>query len=112
MMDEKMREQQETLCKKYNSPCFFCSGDEVIGVAINSLMKQPIYGVRHTRENGSCGWYLWGGDYLDDESFFQPIHFLHIDDIVPSFILKYLALAPGFKFISDENDYEDVWYEG
>ena len=95
-MDEKMREQQETLCKKYNSPCFFCSGDEVIGVAINSLMKQPIYGVRHTRENGSCGWY----------------HFSHIDDIVPSFILKYLALAPGFKFISDENDYEDVWYEG
>ncbi|WP_444851947.1 immunity protein Imm33 domain-containing protein [Yersinia pseudotuberculosis] len=27
-------------------------------------------------------------------------------------MLKYLALAPGFKFISDENDYEDVWYEG
>lgn len=28
------------------------------------------------------------------------------------YIMKYLALAPGFKFIADNNGYEDIWYEG
>ncbi|WP_455685330.1 immunity protein Imm33 domain-containing protein [Variovorax paradoxus] len=38
------------------------------------------------------------------------MHVEHISEILP-IAQKYLALAPGFKFIIDENGYEDVWYE-
>lgn len=79
---------------------------------IQSFIFNPIvYDVRHERENGTCGWYIWGGNYSDHDDFFQPVHFFHIADIVPDYILKYLALTQVFKFITDENSYEDVWFE-
>ncbi|POP40664.1 hypothetical protein CHU32_26155 [Superficieibacter electus] len=108
---EVLIKEQKNICRKYNSPNFFCSGVEVIGVAINSMKNQPIYGVRVIRENNSCGWYLWGGDYSSSDDFFQTVHFSHINDVIPDYVIKYLALAPGFKFITDLNGYEDVWYE-
>lgn len=108
----ELKQLQKKICEKYNSPCFFCSENEFVGVAIESIKNQPLYGVRHRRENDTCGWYLWGGEYSDDDEFFQPVHFSHIHEIIPNYALKYLALAPGFKFITDNNGYEDVWYEG
>lgn len=110
--ENELNQLQKQLCEKYNSPCFFCSESEIIGVAIESIKSQPIYGVRQRRENNTCGWYLWGGDYSEDENFFQPVHFSHVYEIVPEYVFKYLALAPGFKFITDSVGYEDVWYEG
>ncbi|MEB4675230.1 hypothetical protein MXL54_10660 [Enterobacteriaceae bacterium G50] len=104
--------EQENICFGYNSPCFYCSDVELVGVAIDSLKNQPIYGVRVARDGDSCGWYLWGGEYSASDDFFQPVHFSHLYEIIPKYIMKYLALAPGFKFIADDNGYEDIWYEG
>ncbi len=39
--------------------------------------------------------------------FFVPMHVEHLEQICP-LILKYLGLAPGWRFLIDE-DYEDVW---
>ncbi|EBS6357271.1 hypothetical protein D4E88_23950 [Salmonella enterica subsp. enterica serovar Albany] len=108
---ETLVKEQKNICNKYNSPCFFCSDMEIVGVAIDSMRKQPIYGVRVAREDNSCGWYLWGGDYSSSDDFFQPVHFSHLHEVIPDYVMKYLALAPGFKFTTDISNYEDVWYE-
>lgn len=105
-----MKKEQQEICDKYRSPAFFCDDEERLGIALNSLTKIPVYGVRRARENDTCGWYLWGGEFSDAEGFFSPVHVGHISEVLP-IAKKYLALAPGFKFIIDANGYEDVWYE-
>ena len=105
-----LKEEQQKVCERYQSPGFFCGEEEKLGIALKSLTKSPIYGVRRARKDDTCGWYLWAGEFSDSEDFFSPMHVGHISEILP-IAQKYLALAPGFKFIIDKNGYEDVWYE-
>lgn len=69
----------------------------------------PIHGLRHKEEKGTSGWYTWVGDYKEDDDFFVPLHISHIEDWNP-IIEKYLALAPGWRFLVTPS-YEDVWYD-
>ena len=104
------QDSQKVICHKYNSPLVSVSPDLKIGLALDSLKNTPIYGVRLKPENGTEGWYIWGGEYSDDPAFFQPVHISHIKDIIP-LVIPYLALAPGYKFIIDQEGYEDVWLD-
>ena len=45
-----------------------------VGVALGSLENVPLHAVRLTPENGTCGWYIYGGDYSPDADFYQPLH--------------------------------------
>jgi hypothetical protein len=105
-----LKSEQAKICEKYKSPVFFCGDGEKLGIALKSLTGSPVYGVRHPRENDHCGWYVWAGEYSDADDFFSAMHIEHIPEYIP-FVEKYLALAPGFKFIIDSKGYEDVWYE-
>lgn len=101
---------QEAICKKYNSPIVKCNSIKKIGVAISSLMNQPIRGKRYLPMEGTEGWFIWGGDNNNNDDFFQPIHVSYLQELFPM-VSKYLALAPGFSFIIDEAGYEDVWFD-
>jgi hypothetical protein len=108
--DSEVKNEQEEICKKYKSRISHPNIHGKIGIALESLGTMPITGVRKIQENGTEGWYIWGGEYSDDPDFFKPVHLLHIEEIAPG-LIKYLSLSPGFKFIIDNTGYEDVWYD-
>lgn len=83
---------------------------ETVGIALQTLHLLPLNAVRHNPENGTCGWYIWGGGEMSTEpEFFQPLHFSHIFERLSN-LVPYLSLAPGWHVLLAPN-YEDVWYE-
>ena len=80
-----------------------------VGVSIN-LDKNPINGLRHPSEKGTTGWFIWTGDYSENEDFFQPMCTEHLLQVRPD-IIKYLGLDVGFRFLTDNKDYEVIWYD-
>ena len=82
-----------------------------LGLALSTLGKEPINGLRHLPEKGTNGWYIWCGDSMSEaDDFFQPLHIEHIDEYLP-LIKKYLNLPPGYRFQIDNNDYENIWFD-
>jgi hypothetical protein len=103
-------EEQRELCKKYGSLFVESAFNLKVGIAKNIKDKVwPINGLRHPLEGDTTGWYIWGGEkFLDDPDFFVPLHVEHLKEWRPE-ILKYLGLAPGWRFLIGEGNYEDVW---
>ncbi|GKT02362.1 hypothetical protein AVKW3434_23255 [Acidovorax sp. SUPP3434] len=109
-MESAVDNEQAAMCEKYNgSPLAFNPALHV-GAHLSSLNQQPIYGVRIQPTIDASGWYFWGGEYSDDDDFFQSVHGSHVLERLPE-LGKYLALPPGYKFIVDDEGYEDVWYD-
>lgn len=99
---------QIEICKKFGAPFLEASQHLKIGISIN--VKEgilPINGLRHQPEGDTTGWYIWAGEYSADPDFFLPLHVEHLIDWCPE-ILKYLGLAPGWRFLY-ANNYQDVW---
>jgi hypothetical protein len=85
---------------------------ERVGISPNVLTDLlPLNALRHQRENGTCGWYIWAGEELpDDPGFFVALHVEHLAEWCPS-IVPYLALPPGYRVLLAP-DFEDVWFDG
>lgn len=82
-----------------------------LGIALGTLGKEPIHGLRHRPEKGTNGWYIWCGEAMSqDDDFFSPLHVEHIEKYLPE-VNEYLDLPPGYRFLIDRNNYEDVWFE-
>jgi hypothetical protein len=102
---------QLVLCKRFGQSPAYPAPDSKCGVssAVGSG-NMPLSGLRHPEGDGTNGWYLWVGETLSDApDFFQPLHYEHLSDLVPS-ALPYLALPPGWRFLIAEG-YEDVWFD-
>jgi hypothetical protein len=79
-----------------------------LGLALDSLSRPPLNGLRHRPENGTSGWYVWGGESVSpDSAFFRPLHHAHVADHCPE-ALPFLSLPPGWRFLSSQ-DQCDVW---
>ncbi|PKH54995.1 hypothetical protein CXF83_08470 [Shewanella sp. Choline-02u-19] len=101
---------QQYICTKFDADYSPCSDYDKLGIAIETIGKFPINGLRHVAENGTCGWYIWcGEEWSDDPDFFKPLHVSHIDKYLPE-VQPYLALPPGYRFLVAES-YEDVWQD-
>ena len=82
-----------------------------LGIAIETIGKRPINGLRHHPEKGTNGWYIWCGEELSEKSdFFSPLHIEHLKDYLPE-VLEYLDSPPGYRFLIDGNNWEDVWFD-
>ena len=44
------------------------------------------------------------------EDFFSPLHVEHITEYLPE-VEEYLDLPPGYRFLIDGKNHEDVWYD-
>lgn len=103
------QQEQQDLCRKYGTK--FVESPKHLKVGIARNVKEgalPINGLRHPPQGDTTGWYIWGGDELNNDSnAFEPLHVAHIADWCPA-VLKYLGLPPGWRFLVTE-DYEDVW---
>ncbi len=85
--------------------------NEMLGLAVETVRLIPTNGLRHPPEEGTCGWYIWGGDELSEAAdFFSPIHVQHLGDYLPN-ILPYLDLPPGYRFLIDNKGRKDVWFD-
>ena len=83
----------------------------MVGLALSTLGKQPINGLRHNATGTSNGWYVWCGTELSEEpNFFSPLHIEHMAEYVPQAI-KYLDLPPCYRFLINGSNYEDVWFD-
>ncbi len=102
-------ELQKGICNKYDSKWqpFNCKLN--IGVGGN-LLYEPIHGLRHPASKRTTGWFIWTVNYSDDDNFFEPLCAEHLLQIRPE-IIKYLGLSPGFRFLTDNKGYEDVWQD-
>ncbi|RSD27810.1 immunity protein Imm33 domain-containing protein [Mesobacillus subterraneus] len=103
--------EQKVICRKYGAE-FFAAEDR-LKLGISKNVKEgmlPINGLRLYPEEGTSGWFIWGGkEFSEDPDFFVPLHIEHIEEWVPN-IKKYLGLAPGWRFLIAD-DYEDVWFD-
>lgn len=102
-------ESQKEICSINDSKWKPINKKLRVGVSIN-LDKNPINGLRHPSEKGTTGWFIWTGDYSESEDFFQPMCAEHLLQVRPD-IIKYLGLDVGFRFLTDKQDYEDIWYD-
>jgi len=107
--NEYIKNQQD-FCKKQGLAWISADLEFKIGLADNVLTNlNPINGLRHEQKGETTGWYIWSGqDFSDADDFFKPYHVKHLINIKPE-IIKYLGLPPGFRFLIDNNEYEDVW---
>lgn len=102
-------DNQKEICEKYNSKWAPINKKLQVGVSTN-LISDPINGLRHPNDKGTTGWFIWTGEYSEAEDFFKPICAEHLLQIRPQ-IIKYLGLDIGYRFLADNNGYEDVWYD-
>jgi len=102
---------QRAICEKYGSSIIPYAPDEQIAVALCSMGKQPLYGVRvYPKAGETISWFFYYGQYSDAENFYQPICIEHAKKQMPE-IEPYLCLDYGYKIIVDLTGYEDIWRE-
>ncbi len=100
---------QMALCERVGAEFLPSSPRSSVGLAIETLGKLPIHGLRHLAVAGTTGWYVWAGELSDDPGFFKPVHVEHLDRICPQ-VLPYLGLVPGWRFLIAPN-HEDIWFD-
>jgi hypothetical protein len=100
-------QRQKDICKKVNSNWRPVNPKHKIGISGN-LDSEPVHGLRHPPEKGTTGWFIWTGEYSTADDFFKPIHAGHLLQRRPD-LIKYLGLAPGYRFLIDNKGHEDIW---
>lgn len=101
--------QMET-CRRYACEFVRSPADSKVGLALNTLQKMPINGLRHPPQKGTNGWYIWCGEALDESpDFFSPVHVTHLFDKFPE-VISLLGLPPGYRFLGTDG-YQDVWFD-
>jgi hypothetical protein len=121
-MDNKLRKieeeiivRQKIVCNRFNTAYLASPFDKLIGIALDTFegnFPMPINGLKHPIESvQSANWYIWAGEnYSGAGDFFKPMHISHLVELCPQ-VLQYLGLPPGWRFLYDNNQYEDVWYD-
>ena len=102
---------KDNICKMINVIPNKPDPDSMIGLAINSLDNKVINGLRHPIEGNSNGWYIWSGEYSESEDFFAPVCIKHLQNYFDIDLIEYLDLPVGYRFLIDDNSYEDVWFD-
>ncbi len=103
---------QEDICQKYSQKKDLVSLDSLIALGRDFNPSIQINGLRHPRTETLCGWYIWSGEDFNPEEFdfFKPSHVHHLLDKAP-FVIKYLGLPVGNRFLIDNKGYEDIWFD-
>jgi len=100
---------QSKICEQFGSLFEPPGEDQRLGIALSTLSQLPLNALRHPPQNGTCGWYIWGGELLGDPDFFQSLHVHHLVAHAPS-LVAFLALAPGWRVLLAPEQTE-VWYD-
>ncbi|WP_163401520.1 immunity protein Imm33 domain-containing protein [Flavobacterium fluviatile] len=102
-------EKQKEICEKYGSNWKPINKTFNIGISEN-LDLEKLNGLRHRTKKGEVCWFIWSGEYSEEDNFFQPICAEHLLQRKPK-LIDYLGLDEGFRFLITEKGYEDVWFD-
>lgn len=109
-MESNIIEKQKIICREHGYNFELSPLDSKVAIALNvkdSIL--PIHALRHPSTKNLTGWYIWSGDYSEDDDFFKPLHVSHLEEWCPV-ILPYLGLPAGTRFlIAEGGNYIDVW---
>jgi hypothetical protein len=101
---------QRVVCSRFGVLPDPADPSSKVGIALQTRGQEPLNGSRKSPEGGTCGWYLWWGDTLnEDPDFFKPLHVAHLEEYCP-IIVPYLALPPGWR-VQLAPGHEDVWFD-
>ena len=101
---------QRTVAARFGAEYVPVSANDKIGVAVSTLSQLPLNALRHPTNDGTSGWYVWGGPELStDPKFFQPLHAEHLREYCPA-LEPFLGLAPGWRVLLAPNQ-EEVWFD-
>ena len=110
MNETILNDEQMAKCGQYDiAPCAYSKNSKV-GISLS--VKQgaaPLHGLRINPQAGTCGWYLWRGEWSEDAGFFKPLHVEHLVEWCPK-ALPFLQLPPGWRFLLAPG-HEDVWHD-
>ena len=110
-MTDPIPEQQQRVCRTYGADSHPPPPGSKIGIALRTLGRLPIHGVRVTPSGSTCRWYIHAGDeWSDDPDFYQPLCIEHLAEYCKP-ALPFLCLPPGWRFMTDGEGFVDVWYE-
>jgi hypothetical protein len=105
-----MPSDQRDICQRFGASYLPPEMSEKVGIALSSLGILPLNAARIVPKNGTCGWYIYGGEQSSDSDFYHPLCVAHLTEQCPN-IVPYLALPPGWRVLLAP-DYEDVWFDG
>ena len=106
-----MRTDSLNLCRTYGTAYEPPKPGTNVGIALQTLGRLPIHGVRVAGTLTTCGWYIHAGDeWLDDADFYQPLCVEHLAERCPQ-VLPFLALPVGWHFLTDGSGFCDVWFD-
>jgi len=101
--------EQVAICRKYGREFTACPPDSKIGIALHTLGRAPIHGLRHRPVGDTNGWYIWAGEYSSEKDFFKPLHASHLVQRLPE-VVRFLGLPPGSRFLL-AGEHVDVWFD-
>ena len=103
--------QQTSVCERVGALPSRPEPGSKLGIALSTIENLPIHGVRHLPTASTSGWYIWcGGEPSVSQDFFAPLHVEHLSEYLPSAV-EYLDLPPGYRFLIDGSNHEDVWFD-
>jgi len=110
-MPETLSAQQQSICRTYGAAFDPPVAGTKVGIALQTMGRLPVHGVRLSPTETTCGWYIYAGEeWSEDPSFYQPLCVEHLPKYC-EVALPFLGLPPGWKFMADGLGFVDVWYE-
>ena len=107
---EHYKKEQKEICNQYQTDWVESDLNLFLGLADNVKTHEiPINGLRHPAQGNTCGWYIWSGEEIpNQDDFFKPVCVKHLQELKPE-IIKFLGLPFGYRFLTDDKGYIDVW---
>lgn len=110
-MAESLQALQRRICRTYGAGFVPPAPGSKVGLAIQTLGRVPIHGVRLTPTETTCGWYIHAGDeWSDEDDFYKPLCVDHLEDYC-KFAMPFICLPPGWRFMTDGKGFIDIWQD-
>lgn len=110
-MEESLLDLQQRICRTFGAAFDPPAQRSKVGIALHTLDRVPIHGVRLMPTDTTSGWYIYAGDaWSNADDFYQPLCVEHLGKYC-KFALPFICLPPGWHFMTDHMGFIDVWYD-
>ncbi len=69
---KELLQQQLDVCRRFGSEFVTAPNEKKVGLAIKTMAKSPIFGVRLPVTHDTTGWYIHAGESSKDADFYPP----------------------------------------
>jgi hypothetical protein len=110
-MAETLEELQRRICQNYGAAFDPPAPGSRVGLALDTLERLPVHGVRIAPSETTCGWFIHGGDeWSDRPDFYKPLRW-ELVELVCRCAAPFLGLPPGWRFVTDGGEHFEAWFD-